>query len=109
MSTKFDKNSSKWSYYSTDHKNYIKNFSEHHLSKLLDPQRSTFGDVISGIKPFLKMKLSENSFYKSWAPKLIFSNEILFRKIRIIFDKEKWLWKSEIYGQKFTLVKAKIP
>ena len=41
------------------------------------------------------MKLSKNSFYKSWAPKLIFSNEIFFRKIRIIFDIEKWLWKSE--------------
>ena len=26
MSTEFDKNSSKWSYYSTDHKNYIKFF-----------------------------------------------------------------------------------
>ena len=29
MSTEFDKNSSKWSYYSTDHKNYIKNIFEH--------------------------------------------------------------------------------
>ena len=41
------------------------------------------------------MKLSKNSFYKSWAPKLIFSYEIFFRKILIIFDIEKWLWKSE--------------
>ena len=41
------------------------------------------------------MKLSKNTFYKSWAPKLIFSNKNFFRKIRIIFDIEKWLWKSE--------------
>ncbi len=29
-------------------------------------------------KLFLKMKLSKKSFYKSWAPKLIFSNENVF-------------------------------
>ena len=52
MSTEFDKNSSIWSYYSTDHKNYIKKFFEHFSSKLLDPQKSTFGDVILGIKLF---------------------------------------------------------
>ena len=52
MSTEFDKNSSKWSYYSTDHKNYIKDFFEPFPSKLLDPQKSTFGDVILGIKLF---------------------------------------------------------
>ena len=46
-------------------------------------------------KTFLKMKLSKNTFYKSWAPKLIFSNENFFRKIRIIFDIENWLWKPE--------------
>ena len=46
MSTEFDKNSSKWSYYSTDYKNYIKIFFEHFLSKLLDLQKSLFGDVI---------------------------------------------------------------
>ena len=34
MSTDFDKNSSKWSYYSTDHKNYIENFIEHFLLEL---------------------------------------------------------------------------
>ena len=42
------------------------------------------------------MKLSKNSFYKSWAPKLISSNEIFFRNIQIIFDVEKWLWKWEV-------------
>ena len=52
MSMEFDKNSSKWSYYSTDHKNYIKIFFEHFLLKLLDLQKSTFGDVILGIKLF---------------------------------------------------------
>ena len=52
MATELDKNSSKWSYYFTDHKNYIKIFFEHFLSKLLDPQKSTFGDVILGIKLF---------------------------------------------------------
>ena len=41
---------------------------------------------------FIKMKLSKNSFYKSWDLKLIFSNEIFFRKICIIFNIETWLW-----------------
>ena len=41
------------------------------------------------------MKLSKNIFYKSWAPKLKFFNEIIFRKIQIILDIENWLWKSE--------------
>ena len=45
-------------------KNYIKNIFEHFLAKLLDPQKSLF----------LKMKLSKNSLYKSWAHRLIFSN-----------------------------------
>ena len=52
MSMEFDKNSSKWSYYSTDHKNYIKIFFEHFPWKLLEPQKSTFGDFILGIKLF---------------------------------------------------------
>ena len=95
MSTEFDKNSSKWSYYSTDHKNYIKNFFEHFPSKLLDSKKINIWWHHFRNKTFFKMKLSKNSFYKSWAPKLIFSNEIFFRKIRIIFDIEKWLWKSE--------------
>ena len=51
-STEFDKNSSKWSYYSTDHKNYIKIFFEHFPSKKLEPQKSTFGDIILEIKLF---------------------------------------------------------
>ena len=45
------------------------------------------------------MKLSKNSFYKSWAPKLIFSNEIFFRKIRIIFDIEKWLYQKIVFAK----------
>ena len=52
MSTEFDKNFSKWSYDSTEHKNNIKKFFEHFLSKLLDLQKSLFGDVILGIKLF---------------------------------------------------------
>ena len=44
---------SKWSYYSTDHKNYIIFLFEHFLSRLLDPQKSTFGDVILEVKLFL--------------------------------------------------------
>ena len=49
MSTEFEEKPSKLS----DHKNYIKIFFEHLPSKLLDPQKSTFGDVILGIKLFL--------------------------------------------------------
>ena len=52
MSTEFDKNFSKWSYYSTDHKNNIKKNFEHFLSKLLNLQKSLFGEVILGIKLF---------------------------------------------------------
>ena len=64
MSWEFDKNSSKWRYYSTDHKNYIKFFFEHFPSKLLDPQKSTFGDDILGIKLFLKWRYQKIVFTK---------------------------------------------
>ena len=37
-------------------------------------------------KLFLKLNLSKNVFNKSWCPKLMFFNEISFRKIQIIFD-----------------------
>jgi hypothetical protein len=84
VSTEFDKNPSKLTYYSIGYKNYIQKNFEHFLSKLLDPQKSKFGDVILGVK-FKK----KNSFHKSGAPKLILSNEIVFRKILIIFDIEK--------------------
>ena len=52
MSMEFGKNFSKWSYYSTDHKNNIKKFFEHFPSKILDPQKSLFGDVILEIDYF---------------------------------------------------------
>ena len=39
----------------------------------------------------LNLKLAKNSFYKKGAPKLIFFNEIFFRKIRMIFDIENSL------------------
>ena len=42
------------------------------------------------------MKFSKNVNNKKHAPKLIFFNEKKLRKIRIIFDLENWLWKSEI-------------
>ena len=41
------------------------------------------------------LKLSKNVFYKKCGPKLIFFNEIFFRKIQTFSDIEKWLWKSE--------------
>ena len=42
------------------------------------------------------MKFSKNVNNKRHAPRLIFFNEKKLRKIRIIFDLENWLWKSEI-------------
>ena len=42
-------------------------------------------------KAVLKLKLAKNAFYKKGAPKLIFFNEIFFRKIRMIFDIENSL------------------
>ena len=47
-------------------------------------------------KVVLKLKSAKNAFYKKVAPKLIFFNEIFFRKIRMIFDIENSLWKSKI-------------
>ena len=41
--------------------------------------------VILVIKWFKKLKSAKNAFYKKSAPKLIFFNEILFRKIQMIF------------------------
>ena len=40
------------------------------------------------------MKSAKNAFYKKGAPKLIFFNEIFFRKIWTFFTIENWLWKS---------------
>ena len=54
-STELDNKSLKWSYYSTDHKNYITNFFEHFLSKLLDSQKSTFFRIKPTKKLFLQM------------------------------------------------------
>ena len=42
------------------------------------------------------LKLSKNVFYKRCVPKLIFFNEKKIRKIRMIFDIENWLWKSDL-------------
>ena len=39
--------------------------------------------------------MSKNVNNRKAAPKLIFFNEKIFRKIRTIFDVENWLWKSE--------------
>ena len=41
---------------------------------------------------FMLHKVNRN---KKYAPILIFSNEIFFRKIRMIFDTENRLWKSD--------------
>ena len=41
------------------------------------------------------MKFSKNVNNKECAPKIIFFDEIFVRKIRIFFDIENWLWKSE--------------
>ena len=42
-------------------------------------------------KVVLKLKSAKNDFYKKGALKLIFFNEIFFRKIRMIFDIENSL------------------
>ena len=43
------------------------------------------------------LKLSKNVFYKKCGPKLIFFNEFFFRKIRMFFDIENWLWMSRLH------------
>jgi hypothetical protein len=50
MSMEFDKNPSKLTYFSIGYKNYIRKIFEHFPLKLLDPQKSKFGDVILGVK-----------------------------------------------------------
>ena len=40
------------------------------------------------------MILSKNVFNKKCGPELVFFNEKKWRKIRMIFDLENWLWKS---------------
>ena len=45
------------------------------------------------IKYVLRSKFSKNFIYKSWSPSQIFFTEKKIRKIRLIFDAEKWLWK----------------
>ena len=58
---------------------------------------SPSGDGLSKIgrhfsnKVVLKLKSAKNAFYKKGVPKLIFFNEIFFRKIRKIFDIENSL------------------
>jgi hypothetical protein len=42
---------------------------------------------------FSKLILSKNVFNESWCPKLIFFNEIFFRKIQTIFDIKKSIFK----------------
>ena len=81
--------------YSTDHKNYIENFFKHFQSKLLDLQKSLFCDIILEINYFLKGSYQKTFFTKVLLPKLIFFNDLKKKKIRIFFDIEKWLWKSE--------------
>ena len=52
-------------------------------------------DVILENKVVQKLKLPKNVNNKKCGPKIKFFNEKKFRKIRIIFDIENWLWKSE--------------
>ena len=55
-----------------------------------DDSSSKIGHHFSN-KVVLKLKSAKNAFYKKGAPKLIFFNEIFFRKIRMIFDIENSL------------------
>ena len=75
MSMDFDKNSSKWNYYSTDHKNHINFFFWTFSLEVIRPTKINILRRYFKNKTFLKMKLSKNSSYKSEAPKLIFSDE----------------------------------
>ena len=52
-------------------------------------------DVILENKVVQKLEFPKNVNNKRCAPKIKFFNENKCRKIRIIFDTENWLWKSE--------------
>ena len=58
-------------------------FDFHRCSHRPSKNRRHFSDKSSSI-----LKLSKNVFYKKCGPKLIFFNEIFFRKIQTFFDIE---------------------
>ena len=88
MSIESDKNFSKWSWYSTDYKNHIENVFENFWSKLLDPQKSIFGDIVFEIYIFLKMKLSKKVLVTKIVLLEWYYPINFFWKFQIIFDVE---------------------
>ena len=57
-------------------------------------ERQNLGAFLEN-KVHWKSKLSKYGINKSLSPIFVFFNEFFFVKIRLIFDIEKWLWKSE--------------
>ena len=98
-----------------------------HMNVVEWPQWWSFDDVsqqgLDFSKKIIKMKIifwfdfhrcshgfSKNDNYKKPSSKLIFFNEKKIRKIRMIFDIENWLWKSDLgtfWRPMWTSVKVK--
>ena len=57
--------------------------------------RQKLGTILEN-KVVQKLKFSKNDNNKKPSSKLIFFNEKKIRKIRMIFDIENWLWKSDL-------------
>ena len=71
--------------------------------------RPKLGTILEN-KVVQKLKFSKNDNNKKPSSKLIFFNEKKFRKIRMIFDIENWLWKSDLgtfWQPMWTSVKVK--
>ena len=71
--------------------------------------RQKLGTILEN-KVVQKLKFSKNDNNKKPSSKLIFFNEKKIRKIRMIFDIENWLWKSDLgtfWRPMWTSVKVK--
>ena len=71
---------------------------EHFLSKLLDPQKSLFGDVILEMNYFLKWSYQKTDFTKVGLLNWYSLMKISFRKIQIIFKIENDFEKSQNFA-----------
>ena len=91
VSTEFDKHSSKWNYYSTDHIIFFRTFSV----KVIRPTNSRICDVFIGIALFLKCSYQKIVFTKVGLLNWYSPMKFFFRKIWIILTKKNdFKWKN---------------
>ena len=94
MSTEFDKNISDWSHYCTDHKNGNDFFMSLVKWPKIAVKKANFLEIL-GTKVVQFWSYTKSEKTKNVPLNCYFSTKIFFRKIRVIFDVENWLWKSD--------------